>query len=415
MHIQRVLTITGLLLACQSFLAQGRLVLSNNAYLVIDNSAKVVVENPSANAIATTGTGGNIVTESEFDQVIWRIGASTGTYVMPFTSQAAFTKIPFTVNITAPGTGSGVIAFSTYPGPVWDNNSYRPTDVTHMFDNNTNSVNNSNHVIDRFWIIDATGYGTKPSATFQFTYRDIEHLQAGNAIIEAALGAQRFNSSTNQWGDYLPQGITNAATNTTSNVPVVPANFFRSWTLSETTTPLAAELAYFKSSCSDNALLLEWQTLSESDADHFEIEHYENGQFVVIGFEPALGGNGINNYTFQSTVKREGTFQLVEVDTDGNRTVKSGLSASCIATDHVVVSYNGVSDNLLLSFDGAAEAVETLRLYDAAGKLIYESDLQIANGPNTIVVPGLDLSHGMYMLRLRNGLNELNEKVIAAD
>lgn len=414
MHYKYLLTTTSILLSLGCF-SQARVVINNDAYIVIDNNAKLVVENPATNAVTTIGTGGNIVTESEFDQVLWEIGTATGTYVMPFTSQTTFTKIPFTVNITGAGSGSGSVFFSTYPGPVWDNNTYRPTDVTHMYDYNTNSIDNSAHVIDRFWIIDATGYGTKPSATFQFTYRDSEYLQAGNTIVEADLGAQRFNSSTNHWGDYLPQGVTNTTANTTSNVPVVPADFFRSWTLSEVTNPLAAELTYLTSTCSDNTLLLSWQTASETNVDHFEVEHYQAGQFVVIGFVQATGsGSTAQNYTYQSTVNREGIFRLIEVDTDGNRSVRSSVSASCVASGDAVASYTS-TNGLMLSFDGAGESVETLQLYDAAGKLIFHREVEIANGSNNMVIPDLFLSHGMYMVRLKNGLNMINEKVIAAE
>ncbi|HLP53809.1 MAG TPA: T9SS type A sorting domain-containing protein [Fluviicola sp.] len=403
-----------LLVSSSAVFAQSRLILNNNAFVVIDNNAKVVIENPATNAVTTMGTGGNIVTESEFDQVYWNIGTSTGTYVMPFTSQTTFTKIPFTANITAAGTGAGVVRFSTYPGPTWDNNTYRPSDVTHMWDYYSASFNNSLHVVDRFWIIDAAGYGTKPTATFQFTYRDVEHTAVGNTIVESDLGAQRFNSSTNHWGDYLPQGTTNTVANTTSNVPVSPANFFRSWTLSEITFPLAAEIAYFKSSCTGDALVLQWQTLSESGLDHFEIEHLQNGQYAVIGFvQPTGNGSGVENYSFTSTVNREGIFQLVEVDTDGNRLVKSTISASCVATDNVIVSYS--NGGITMSFDGAAESVEDLQIFDAAGRLVYNSDLSISNGANTVVIPDLNLSHGMYMVRLKNGLNFISEKVVAAE
>ena len=283
-----------------------------------------------------------------------------------------------------------------------------------MFDYFTATFNNSLHVIDRFWIIDASGYGTKPSATLQFTYRDSEHLAVGNTITESNLGAQRFNSSTNHWGDYLPQGTTNTVANTTSNVPAIPADFFRSWTLSEINFPLAAEVAYFKSSCSGNALVLEWQTISESNLDHFEIEHLQNGQFAVIGFiQPIGSGIGVENYAFTSTVNREGVFQLVEVDTDGNRIVKSTISSSCIATDDVVVSYT--NGGITMSFDGAAESIESFQIYDAAGRLVYQRDLSVSNGANTVVIPDLNLSHGMYMVRMKNGLNEIGEKVIAAE
>lgn len=403
-----------LVLLSFNLFSQARVIINDNAFIVIDNSAKLVVDNPATNAVTTVGTGGNIITESEFDQVLWRIGTSTGSYTMPFTSQTTFTKIPFTANITAAGTGAGVVYFSTYPGPTWDNNTYRPSDVTHMFDYFTATFNNSLHVIDRFWIIDASGYGTKPSATLQFTYRDSEHLAVGNTIVESDLGAQRFNNIGNVWGDYLPQGTTNTVANTTSNVPAIPANFYRSWTLSEITFPLAADVAYFKSSCTGSALVLDWQTISESNVDHFEIEHLQNGQFAVIGFvQPTGSGNSIENYTFTSTVNREGVFQLVEVDTDGNRIVKSTISASCVATDDVIVSYS--NGGITMSFDGAAESMESLQIFDAAGRLVYVRDLNVANGANTVVIPDLNLSHGMYMVRMKNGLNEISEKVIAAE
>jgi len=393
---------------------QSNLVIHNNAYIVIDNSAKVVIENPVPTAVAVSGTGANIITESEFDQLIWRVGTSTGNYTVPFTSQT-LTKIPFTAAITGAGTGSGTIAFSTYPGPNYDNNTYRPTDVTNMYDN-TNSGNNSNHVIDRFWIIDALGYAAKPSATFQFTYIDAEHLQAGNIIVEANLGAQRFNSASGIWSDYMPQGSTNTATNSTSGVPVVPADFFRSWTLGEFITPLAAEVAYFKSSCEGNFLQLEWQTLSESGTDHFEIEHFDGAHFTVIGFAAATGnGSGARNYAFQSSVIREGTFRLVEVDENGNRIIKSLLSASCVSGDEPVIGYSAEISGITMSFEGEEDAVETLGIFDAAGRLVYTSDLQISYGPNAISVSGLFLSYGMYAVRLKNGLNQITGKVIVTE
>lgn len=86
-----------------------------------------------------------------------------------------------------------------------------------------------------------------------------------NIITESDLGAQGFNSSTNHLGDYLPEGYTNAGTNTTSNVPVSPANFFRSCTLSDITNPLSAELAYLQRSCNGSTVVLNWTALSENN------------------------------------------------------------------------------------------------------------------------------------------------------
>ncbi len=392
---------------------QARIVMSGASYIVIDNSAKLVVENPATNAITNSGTGG-IMTESEFDQVFWFIGNGTGAYTMPFVSQAAITQIPFTANIGTAGSGGGIIRFSTYPGPTWDNNVYRPSDVTHMFDFNTNSVNNSDNVIDRFWIVDASSYGTKPGASFTFTYRDVEHTQVGNNIVEADLGAQRFHPGPNIWGDYMPQGTTNVATNQTSGVPVVPGDFWRSWTLSETTSPLSVEVAYFKATCDDQQLKFNWQTLSESNVDHFEVEHLNGQHFEVIGMIAPQGGVGIKNYSFTSEVYRSGTFRLVEVDTDGDRIIKSSLQADC-SNNETIVSFDQSTNTLYMQFEGDFNGEELLEIFDATGRVVYKTDVSVQYGANFVSVPDLQFSHGFYSVRMKNGNKLISEQIIKAN
>lgn len=412
--MKKILLSCAALCASMVGLSQATFNITGGAYVVIDNSAKLVVENPSTTAISNTGSGG-IMTESEFDQVVWMIGTNSGTFTMPFVSQATITQIPFTATISSPGSGSGVVWFSTYPGSVSDNNTYRPSDVTHMFDYNTNTINNSSHVIDRFWIIDALGYTTKPTATFAFTYRDIEHTVASNTIVEADLGAQRFNSGTNQWGDYLPQGTTNTVTNETSGVPVSPANFFRSWTLSEITNPLAVDLTYFKATCNGEDLKFNWQTAYEADVDHFELERFNNTSFEVIAFIPTQGGVGINDYSYTSPIYRNGLFRLMEVDQNGARSEKSSLTADCSASSDVWVSFNNSTNTLNMQFNGELDSDETLEIFDASGKVVFRSTVTIQKGTNVVSVPDLDFSNGMYAVRMKNGTGLINEKIIKSN
>jgi hypothetical protein len=58
--------------------SQNKLVLNDNAYLVISNSSFLVVDNSNSDAITTIGSGGNIITESEFNRLKWNIGNSAG-------------------------------------------------------------------------------------------------------------------------------------------------------------------------------------------------------------------------------------------------------------------------------------------------------------------------------------------------
>lgn len=393
---------------------QARVVFTSNAYVVIDNSAKFVIDNPATNAVVPAANAG-FKTESEFDQVKWNIGATAGTFQMPFVA-VDNTAIPFTVNVGTAGTVSaapGHILFSTYPGATWDNNVYKPTDVTHMFDYNTNSVNNSDNVIDRFWIIDAQNYSTKPSSTFSFTYRDVEHTQVGNNIVEADLGAQRFHPGPNVWGDYLPQGTTNAATNTTSGVPVVPADFWRSWTLSEVTSPLSVGLTHFSAVCNDGSIGFGWQTAYENETDHFEIERMNaSNDFQVVGFVAAQGGTTLTNYNFDLNAYREGVFRLVEVTTNGSRNIVAENYVNCGEFDEPVVSYDAVNNTIHIIMNSNSETQETFGLYDSAGKLIHEQEFTLYNGTNTVSIPVYDLSVGVYPVRITSNNKVFTSKIL---
>ena len=61
---------------------------------------------------------------------------------------------------------------------------------------------------DRFWIVDVNVFGYaftgNPNLTLGFTYSPTEDIQAGNLIAGIPLGAQRFNSGVNKWGDFAP-------------------------------------------------------------------------------------------------------------------------------------------------------------------------------------------------------------------
>lgn len=388
-----------------AFSQGGRVVLASS-YLVIDNQAKLVVETGTPNAIVNSGSGG-IITESEFDQVIWSIANNTGTYIMPFVSQGTLTQLPFTCNITTPGIGSGRIAFSTYPGATWNNNTFRPTDVTHM-GNIAINVNNSDNVIDRFWIIDPLTYTTKPTAVFNFTYRDAEHLQVGNAIVESDLGAQRFNSSLGIWGDYLPQGTTNVASNVTSSVPVSPANFFRSWTLSEISQPLGVDVVVFYAACDNESVSLNWETEQEFNVDYFTIELFNGESYDLI--EEIDASDSQNSYYSVSTALRTtGLFRLCEVDLDGVKTEKSTLYVNCIQ-DNEIISY--INGGILITYQSIGLNSEPLTIYDMSGRLIYSCSVDLKHGTNTVFIPMIALAEGAYVAQIGSGRHIVTQRIL---
>lgn len=390
-----------LLSACELF-SQSRFVIKNNAYVVLNTASTtdevfVVLANGNSNALATSGTGGNIITKHEKNQVKWNIGTNTGTYNIPFTTattatNASESKIPASVNITGAGTGSGNIKFSSYT----DNNSsdnykvsdYKPSDVTNM--DNGDATDNSANVVDRFWIIDANGYTDKPDATLSFTYDDDEVTATNNTLSEANIFPQRWNSTASQWHDVTLTGTLNTTSNTLSAVTVAKENFFRSWALVSSVTPLPVELISFEPKCIDNQTVIKWTTAAEINNSHFEIQHSTDGTSWSTIDSVQGAGNSTAVINYEQPVKVNSNqevdyYRLKQVDFDGKSAHSDIKTCSCDGGLEITSLYPNPSDgevNILIN--STEGGTLSLKIYDTLGKLIVNDVLTIQQGANVI-------------------------------
>ncbi|MEO8591330.1 MAG: T9SS type A sorting domain-containing protein [Flavobacteriales bacterium] len=400
--------------------SQARLILNNDAWVRIDNGAWVVLENPATTGIQTLGTGGNIRSEGEFNRIRWQIRNSTGTYVVPFTTSNGV-KMPLTYQVTAAGSNEATasICFSTYnygaiAGTNWNNDLYRPSDVTHM--NNYwlgAPVNNSDNVVDRFWEIDpgvaGFAYGTKPDINLTFTVDPgaaTGDIRPGNAITGATqVGAQRFNTPANMWGDMWPQGVFAAgAVNTVSNASINGANFFRSWTLSNILEPLPVELVRFDAVCDKDLVRLTWTTGSESGNSHFVVERSADGVlFEAIAEVPGAGNSQIAvDYLFvDDRPIALAYYQLRQVDFDGTETLGPLRAAGCSTTGTTqIVNAWDDGNELNVLVHAAADGVHLVRLFDASGKVVWNTGkVALTEGLNTISFAKQSIAMGIYTIR----------------
>ncbi|KRP11064.1 MAG: hypothetical protein ABR95_01270 [Sphingobacteriales bacterium BACL12 MAG-120813-bin55] len=76
-------------------------------YLTVDNTA--------TDAILHSGSG-HIITSAEHQNIKWFIGAATGNYMFPIGKGASF--IPFTFDITVPGSSDGSVSVSSWYSPT---------------------------------------------------------------------------------------------------------------------------------------------------------------------------------------------------------------------------------------------------------------------------------------------------------
>ncbi|MCC5923841.1 MAG: hypothetical protein JJT77_08650, partial [Crocinitomicaceae bacterium] len=393
MRIFTVLFFSTLIFIFSDVFSQARMVMSDNVYLVMDgpgalnNTADpiyLVIDNPNDNAITTTGMGGNIISERQANIVRWNIGTTaSGTYTVPFTTPSSV-KVPYEMTIDAAGVGAGRVDFSTY---FTANNAVLPTGVTHLLDAATATTNNNGWVVDRFWIINADGYSTRPDVTMAFNYYTGEF---GSNLVPGAssLVAQRFNTSQNAW-----QGSSSMSTlffgadnlsGTVSGAVVEESDFFPFWTLVENANLLPVELLFFTADCRDNLTTISWATATEINNNYFTVLKSIDGEF----WEPiaTVQGNGNssvrNDYqiTDENRAGEKVYYQLVQVDFDGQFEKFAPISAACGERGRFEINIfpNPAKSlvNLGIQLSDNVRGEISIQLLDATGRLLEQRSIQ---------------------------------------
>lgn len=393
--------------------SQSRIIMNNDPYIVMNGSVFLVVDNNNANAITTTGTGGNIVSENENSKVRWRIGTATGSYVLPWYSatNAGGMKIPTTFNITGAGTAGTHVDFSTFR--TADNNTTYPSYVTHMYDNPTATIDNSLNVVDRFWIFETSTYTTKPDVSLTITYdNSATEIGAPNAITEAGLVAQRFRASDGTWGG-VSYGAATPASRIVGPFAVPNADLQETWTLTENDLLLPVELIDFRVDCQKNGNLIKWSTASESNNSHFVVERSTNGfDYMTVGQVHGVGTSLITqNYFFNDSYKGDAFYRLTQVDFNDDEDFLGVKKSSCEIEGNTIYTFQD-NDNLSVSAQLKQNENLSVLLYDLSGKLIYSSTNKAYAGNNSFTIPTTELASSTYLLKIVGEFSTFNEKIV---
>lgn len=394
---------------CNFTFAQSRIVINNDANIVMNNSVNIVIDNTNTNALTTTGTGGNIISESETNIIKWNIGTSVGNYIVPFTSFSG-NKIPVSLNISTSGIGSGSILFSTYNGATWNNDTYKPSGVTNM--TNMAAVNNSSDVIDRFWIIEATGYITKPAGNLQLTYIDAEHTAVGNTITETDLKAERYEAVSDNWETFPVAGVVDIANNNVSGIYFSNSDFMRVWTLlDQTTHTLPLTLLNFDVVCEEVSTILTWSTAQEQNTGRFIISSSLDGiNFNPIATVPAAGNSETQQqYQFFADGSNGNYYQLTLENEDLTQTDLGVVYSTC-ANEPAGMAFAFASGlkSITLQTTNLPEGDYAIQLYDLHGHLLFMEDVFMTNSFNSYLITNEYLMSGIYILKLFNRNTSIN-------
>jgi hypothetical protein len=287
-----------------------------------------------------------------------------------------------------------------------------PTGVQNV---NFNGVDNSQFTIDRFWKIDASGYTAKPALMdLTFTYIDAEHSATGNAITENELGLQRWNSTINDWGDFLPAVNIDVVANTIKIPTVSAANLYRWWTMPAMNGAhaLPVELASFKGDCNTGRVQLNWSTASEMNNDRFTVERSTDGARTWTAIKTVNGAGNSNKlirYSYVDETPFATTYyRLKQTDFDNTSKYSNIIKVFCSGQEFSkdLELYPNPSSGFL-AVRNAPEGA-SIAILNPIGDIVYTEKLRSSSTDLDLQ----SLSNGVYLVTVNTGKGISTNKLV---
>lgn len=177
---------------------------------------------------------------------------------------------------------------------------------------------------------------------------------------------------------------------------------------------LPIQLSSFTAQAIDKTILLNWETLSETNNSGFEIERSIDGKsFIKIGSKEGSGTTTtLTKYRFVDENPLPGTnyYRLKQIDFDGKSeisAIKSAISNIPFATLSVLQSASAVTAQVISPVKEKAK----LSLFDISGKVLAQQDVFLERGLNQFDF-SQNLVSGIYFFKLTSASNQVNTKFV---
>jgi hypothetical protein len=172
------------------------------------------------------------------------------------------------------------------------------------------------------------------------------------------------------------------------------------------TVPLPIELLSFKGEYEkdENVVLLEWETLSEKNNDYFKvIKTYDGNVYKEVG---TIKGSGNTNEVMKYWLidddlkyNKKCYYLLEQYDFNGKKNIISfDVVEIKNEKNNVVINPIIKNNNLIITSD--VKSNFRIRLFDISGKVIFDKNIVIVEGENTIEVK--DILKGIYLCTLQS-------------
>lgn len=232
------------------------------------------------------------------------------------------------------------------------------------------------------------------SGTISIYYRDSEL----NSIPENALTLNIHNGTS--WTAYN-SNVTRDGVNNVVTTTALSSISLSELALAHLSSPLPLRYTLFNALCIANKIRLAWKTAQEFNTSIFEIERSADGRtWQSIGSVPAAGSSvsELSYSWIDDQPITNGFYRIAAHDIDGRKHYSSVIRVSCSLPDLFAVYPNPVQHAATINIAVTEAALANLRLYDAKGSLIKQSQTNLMQGINVLQLDMRNLPAGTYNL-----------------
>lgn len=251
-------------------------------------------------------------------------------------------------------------------------------------------------------------------ATLRLYYFDAE---LGSSD-ETKLVHWKYHDPSSTWQQQGPAG--SITRNTTENwVQLTGIGSLSPWTLAEATAALPLEFSRFSVTCKNNAAVIDWQTATEINTHHFDVQRSVNGtDWVTINTQTAAGqSSSLLNYSYTDPVPVSSAkifYRIQSVDLDGSKNYTPVRILTCGNGPQWQVWPNPVRQQAYVSLKLDDSYKVAVQLFDNKGSVVRQWQKGLLRGDNQFAVDMQGLPAGAYYLFITwgDGKGQKGTKII---
>ncbi len=221
---------------------------------------------------------------------------------------------------------------------------------------------------------------------------------------------------TGLWEDMGPDlsaGAIGASVSAESSIEFIDYSPI-TWGSKHGTNTLPIQLTSFTADCTNYLALLQWNTATEINNDHFTIERTQDGVHYETVTEVKGAGSSTTPHSYsavdESPLTGTSYYRISQTDLDGKTTHLSTVAYIPCQNENAISSF-AYNNSVKVEINSVESGPYTLTLYNTLGQAVYSKNVTTSPGLNNYTL-NPTVNTGIYILRITGKDSVYTQKMI---